>query len=427
VDASSFDVVALIACGMGVAFWATDRDSPTSRALALFLFFTGLAIAANGRAANYLDAPAVPWWVRGIGLLDAVAFIAGTEWGIRVGRTIMRLQEEQRIVGRLMLRLAQGLTLVYAGMSAWLPEMRLKVLVGALEPGMELTPGFYVFALPGLIAGVLVILAGVRVLRHRPDKAEVVRILAMLGAMPLLGTAMALPREIAPFAIAAGEIVFLFGALRYHVVQGARGQFMARFLAPQVAELVRERGLKNAMAQHRLTVSVVCCDIRGFTAYAQARKPEQVLRLLRDFYGAVGSAAERDGGTIKDLAGDGVLILLGAPVPFEDHARRAISLARRLQTQVRNVVKRRSDLGLGVGVASGQVAAGIVGQGARFEYVAVGPTVNLASRLCDEAADGEVLVEAATMAAAGEELEGVRREYTVKGRTDPVSVCVMTL
>jgi adenylate cyclase len=423
-EANSFDVVALIAAGMGFAFWVTDRDSGTSRALALFLFLTGCAISANGHATEFLGQARLPWWVRGIGFLDALAFIAATEWGIRVSRTIMQA-DGSRSVGLLMLRGAQACTLVYAVLSALYPETRMKEVIGVFDPASLTNPQFLMFAVPGLVAAILVTLATVRVFRARPDKAEGIRILGVLGTMPLLGTAMALPRDISPFAIALGEIVLLIGALRYHVVQGARGQFMARFLAPQVADLVRERGLKNAMAYQRLTVSIVMCDIRGFTAYAQSHRPEQVLRLLRDFYGAVGNAGEQEGGTIKDLAGDGVLILIGAPVPFEDHARRALALGRRLQTQVRNVVKKRSGLGLGVGVASGEVAVGIVGQGARYEYVAVGPTVNLASRLCDEADDGEVHAEATTVTAAGEKCPGKRKTYKVKGRSEPVEACVL--
>ncbi len=88
-------------------------------------------------------------------------------------------------------------------------------------------------------------------------------------------------------------------------------------------------------------------------------------------------------------------------------------------------MKRRADLGLGVGVASGEVAVGIVGQGARYEYVAVGPAVNLASRLCDEARDGEVHADVGTIIAAGEACEGTRKRYTVKGRSEPVEACVL--
>jgi adenylate cyclase len=221
--------------------------------------------------------------------------------------------------------------------------------------------------------------------------------------------------------------VFLVGAFRYHVVQGARGLFMAQFLSPQVAEMVLSRGLKQAMARQRLTVSVVCCDIRGFTAFAQGREPEVVLRLLRDFYAAVGTAAGRYGGTIKDLAGDGALILLGAPVPFDDHATRALALARRLQTHVRPVVQGHSiKLGLGVGVATGDVAAGIVGQRARYEYAAVGPAVNLSARLCDRAGDGEIKVDLGTLEAAGEQPPLRREKAQIKGVPEPVTAYILT-
>ncbi|HUS23938.1 MAG TPA: adenylate/guanylate cyclase domain-containing protein [Candidatus Binatia bacterium] len=422
--ANSFDVVALIAVGMGVAFWITDPDSPTSRALALFLLCTGVAIGINARAVQLDDLAQLPWWVRVVGLMEALAFITGVEWGLRVGRTITA--EHQRGFGIALLRAAQVLTLIYAALAAAFPRERAHDLLGSLTLHRVPGPWFFAFAGPAVLAGLLVVVAGVRVLFLRPDRAEVVRIGAMLGAMPLLAGAVALPPEIAPFSIALGEIVFLLGALRYHVVQGARGQFMARFLAPQVAELVRERGLKNAMARQRVTLSIVCCDIRGFTAYAQDHTPEQVMKLLRDFYGAIGAAATAEGGTIKDLAGDGALILIGAPVPFADHAARALSLARRLQATVRPVVKKRSErLGLGVGVASGKVAVGIVGQGARYEYVAVGPTVNLASRLCDEARDGEIHAAETTLVAAGEKSTGGRRRHTVKGIAEPVTAVVI--
>jgi class 3 adenylate cyclase len=422
--ANSFDLVALIAVGMGLAFWVTDRDSPTSRALALFLMFTGISIALNARAATLAAGAPLEWWMRLVGLTEALAFIAGVEWGLRVGRTIVSEQERQ--TGIVLLRSAQALTLLYAAMAAVFPEQRARVLIGGLHDAVP-DSAFLAFAAPGLLAGLLVIVAGVRVLFRRPDRAEISRIGAMLLAMPLLAAAVVLPSNIAPFSVAVGEIVFLIGALRYHVVQGARAQFMARFLAPQVVDLVHRRGLKNAMVRQRVTLSVVCCDIRGFTAYAQAHTPEQVLRLLRDFYSAIGAAAEKEGGTIKDLAGDGALILLGAPVAFPDHAARALALARRLQAAVRPIVKRRSEaLGLGVGVATGEVAVGIVGQGARYEYVAVGPTVNLASRLCDEAKDGEIQVAEETLAAAGEKAAGRRQRHSVKGISELVTAYVLT-
>lgn len=416
-DIGGFQIVALIGCGMGIAVWISDRDSPTSRALGLFLAGMGLVILASAYAPKTGPLPA---WTRLLGALDALAFIAGTEWGIRVGQTVA----SHRLIGpgRLLMRAAQAIVVLYALVVAWWPALRVRSLSGSLDLDPATAPGlsFYLIAAPWVVAIGLVAIAGIRVLREGPDKAEAARILSMLAVMPLFVLAIALPASVAPVAIAVGEIIFLVGLMRYHNVQGARGLFMAQFLAPQVAELVRQRGLRNAMARQRLTVTAVCCDIRGFTAYAQGHEPEKVMRLLRDFYAAVGAASAECGGTIKDLAGDGALILLGAPVSFPDQAARALALGRRLQQQARAVVHGYSPkLGLGVGLATGEVAVGIVGQGARYEYVAVGPAVNLASRLCDEARDGEIRVDAATLGAAGETppdrselrpLKGVGRE-----------------
>lgn len=412
-DVGAFHIVALIACGMGGAVWITDRESPTSRALGLFLAGMGGAILAS----TFVPATGpLPAWTRLLGSIDALAFVAGTEWGIRVGQTVA----SARLIGpgRRMLRTAQLVVIGYAILVAFYPELRARDVSGALDGNWSTIPplGFLLVAIPWIVASALVGIAGLLVLRERPDRAEAARILSMMTVGPLFATALALPPDLAPVVIALGEIIFLVGALRYHNVQGARALFMAQFLAPQVAELVRQRGLRNAMARQRQVVTVVCVDIRGFTAYAQANPPEKVMRLLRDFYASLGAAAGEFGGTIKDLAGDGALILLGAPVTFDDHAARALGLARSLQGKTRDAVRRYSGkLGLGVGVASGQVAVGIVGQGARYEYVAVGPAVNLASRLCDEARDGEIRVDAETLNQAGEALPGKSELKTLKG------------
>ncbi len=411
---SGFQVVAIIALGMGLVFWITDRANPSSRMLALFLGLLGVAIYGNAQiVAHWLD-PGLPWWARGVGFLDAAVFVAGAEWGLRVGYTVRDAEEERR--GNALVRCAQLLSLIYAALVAGLPELRYHELASALAERRWPDPRFALFVVPSLCAGALVLVAGALLLRRKPDQAEQVRILAALAAMPVLTVSLVLPVKIAPLALAIGEVIFLYGALRYYMILGARGMFMSQFLSPQVAELVRERGLRRAMARKRTEVSVVCCDIRRFTAYAQVHSPENVMRLLRAYYAAVAAATQEFGGTVKDMAGDGALILIGAPVEYPDRNARAIGLARRLQARVRPVLKRYSDdLGLGVGIASGSVAVGIVGEGGRYEYMAVGPAVNLASRLCDKAADGEIHVDEATLNAGGESLPARRRRRYVRG------------
>ncbi len=414
-----FEVVAIIAVGLGAAVWLTDHKNPASLALGLFLVALGLNIVASVYARGYGAACTFPIWAHGLGFIDAAGFFAGTEWGLRVGRTIGSVVVVRW--GQILIRSAQLLILGYAVLVATAPGLRACDLAGALSPGAEFSQEFQIVAAIWTVATVLVLVAGGMLLRRRPDKAEAARITTMMALMPLFAVSLALPDEIAPHVIALGEVIFLIGALRYHNLQGARGLFMAQFLAPQVAAMVRQKGMRNAMAKQRLELSVVCCDIRNFSRYSDAHEPEDVLRLLRDFYASVGSATGHVGGTIKDMAGDGVLILIGAPLAYADHAQRALKLARQLQRQTRPVLHTHDPrLGLGVGVASGSVVVGIVGERARYEYAAIGPAVNLASRLCDLAKDGDIYTDEAVWEAGGRPAVERERRRRIKGFADAV-------
>jgi adenylate cyclase len=203
---------------------------------------------------------------------------------------------------------------------------------------------------------------------------------------------------------------------------------MSKFLSPQVAELVGRRGLKSATDEQTLELSVVCCDLRGFTAFTAATSSQKVIRILREYYDAVGAAATECGGTIKDQAGDGVLTLVGAPIPYPDHAQRALLLAKRIREKGMEITASWSDrdlhLGVGVGVASGFVTVGVIGAASRLEYTAVGPAVNLASRLCSEAAHGEILVDPRSIELLGEGSKAHRvipgEALKLKGFQEPV-------
>ncbi len=251
-----------------------------------------------------------------------------------------------------------------------------------------------------------------------------------------MATGIVLPPAIAPLSSAVGLLVLLVGSVQYHVTQGQRAQFLSRFLSPQVAELVTKRGLKSATDEKTLELSVVCCDLRGFTAFSAATSSRRVIDILRQYYDAVGKAAAECGGTIKDQAGDGVLILVGAPIAFPDHAQRAIRLARQIREVGIALTQQWSNqemqLGVGVGVASGFVTVGVIGGASRLEYTAVGTPVNLSSRLCSEAAHGEVLVDARTVELLSSQVSTEGRLDTgqalqLKGFAAPVQSYVLAL
>ena len=398
IDTTPHIITSLLAMGMALAFIIADRNAPTSRALALFLVSIGLAIGIGSQISypRHFRGEIAAW----DGLLaipEALAFFFAYEWILRVRRTVPAAGLKTSGPDRL-LRIAQGLALFYLAASIAFPvERATKFLNAGFREAFERgTPELWLFAVPLTLSLLLGLFSALLMLRRRPDRAESLRLIAFAVAAPFMASGMVLPNTLAPVSMAVGLLIFLVGAVQYHVIQGQRAHFMSKFLSPQVAQLVARRGLKSATDEQTLELSVVVCDLRGFTAFSSATPPERVIKILREYYDAVGAAAAAVGGTIKDQAGDGVLILVGAPIPFEDHAARAIDLARRIRAAGLEVTGRWSDaelrLGLGVGVASGKVTVGVIGGASRLEYTAVGAAVNLASRLCAEAAHGEVLV-----------------------------------
>jgi class 3 adenylate cyclase len=402
-------ITSLLAMGMALAFIIADRSSPTSRALALFLVSVGLAIGITSQIAYPLRYRGiVEAWDGVFAIPEALAFFFAYEWILRVRRTVPARNLKTHGPDAL-LRIAQALTVFYAAMSIAFPRLHFEHFMNAgfkevFERG---EPEFWLFALPLMVSLALATFSGLLMFRRRPDRAEAMRLLAFLVAAPFMASGIVLPPNVAPVATAIGLLIFLVGGVQYHVIQGRRAQFMSKFLSPQVAELVGRRGLKSATDEQTLELSVVCCDLRGFTAFSAATSSQKVMRILREYYDAVGAAATECGGTIKDQAGDGVLILVGAPIPYPDHAQRAIQLAKRIREKGMEITARWSDaelrLGVGVGVASGFVTVGVIGAASRLEYTAVGPAVNLASRLCSEAAHGEVLIDPRTIELLGDE------------------------
>jgi len=422
-------IASLVALGMALSFVVADRQSPTSRMLALFLAADGLTIAVS----SLIELPlrrgnAYPAWGGIFALPEVLAFVFACEWLLRVRRTIPSQRLNTRFADNL-LRVAQAFAVVYGILALCLPGVRAQKFVGAAFSGSGLEPEFFLFAVPLVLSLILAMTGGLMTLNRRPDIAERLRLVAFAVAAPFMASGMVLPTELAPVLTTVGLLIFLVGAIQFHVIQGQRAQFLSRFLAPQVAELVREQGLKSATRDQTLEISVVCCDLRGFTAFSAATESRKVIEILREYYDTVGAAALEVGGTIKDQAGDGVLILVGAPIRFEDHAQRALELAKRIREGGVALTARWSDgdlqLGVGVGTASGFVTVGVIGAASRLEYTAVGPAVNLASRLCSEAAHGNVLVDERTIELLGSaDMRAALRPcapLTLKGYRDPVS------
>ena len=172
---------------------------------------------------------------------------------------------------------------------------------------------------------------------------------------------------------------------------------LQRFLAPQVAQVIASSdGHELLLASHRREVTVVFCDLRGFTAFTESAEPEEVMAILRQYHAALGELVYRYEGTLERFAGDGILILFNDPIPYPDHAERAVRMAVEMRDSVGRLTEswrnRGHALGFGIGIAVGYATLGQIGFDRRLEYAAVGSVTNLASRLCDEAAGGQIII-----------------------------------
>jgi class 3 adenylate cyclase/HAMP domain-containing protein len=172
---------------------------------------------------------------------------------------------------------------------------------------------------------------------------------------------------------------------------------LERFLPPQVAQLIASSdGHDSLLDSHRREVTVVFCDLRGFTAFTETTEPEEAMNVLREYHAALGELIFRYEGTLDRYAGDGVMILFNAPIQFADHTKRAVKMAVEMRDTIGLLTQkwrnRGHSLGFGVGIALGYATLGQIGFEQRLEYAAIGSVTNLASRLCDEAKAGQIVV-----------------------------------
>ena len=207
---------------------------------------------------------------------------------------------------------------------------------------------------------------------------------------------------------------------------------LRRFLPPQVADLIVASGSEKQLESHRREITALFCDLRGFTGFTESADAEDVMALLRDYHAAIGEIIIKYNGTLERYAGDGVMVVFNDPVPVENPALQAVLMALEVRDAIGALTEtwRRwgHDIGFGIGIAHGFATLGTIGFEGRFDYAAIGTVSNVASRLCDEAKPGQILISprvltkvenAVKVEPVGEfELKGIRRPlaaYNVVG------------
>jgi adenylate cyclase len=201
---------------------------------------------------------------------------------------------------------------------------------------------------------------------------------------------------------------------------------LRRFLSPQLADLVVSSGDESFLDSHRRDITVVFCDLRAFTAFAETAEPEEVMGVLDDYFQALGDLVTRFEGTLERFTGDGLMVFFNDPLPCEDAPLRAVRMAvamrNRIQGLAQGWARHGYDLALGVGVAQGYATLGRIGFEGRSDYTAIGNCTNLAARLCAEARPWQILLSPRVHAAVEEFVTSEPvGELTLRGFSRPVA------
>jgi GAF domain-containing protein len=203
---------------------------------------------------------------------------------------------------------------------------------------------------------------------------------------------------------------------------------LRRFLPPQVADLIVASGSEKQLESHRGEITALFCDLRGFTGFSESADPEDVSALLREYHAAIGEKIIKYSGTLERYAGDGVMVVFNDPVPVENPALQAVLMALEMRDAIGALTEtwRRwgHDIGFGIGIAHGFATLGTIGFEGRFDYAAIGTVANVASRLCDEAKPGQILISprVLTKVENAVQVEPVG-EFTLKGIRRPLAAC----
>lgn len=210
--------------------------------------------------------------------------------------------------------------------------------------------------------------------------------------------------------------------------EAMRRQALGRFLAPEVVQMIEANpdGVRLGGVNQR--VSVLFCDIRGFTTMSESMPPEKVVEILNGYFDGVTKAIFEHGGTLDKYIGDAAMAVFGAPISKGNDAQRAVQAGIAIQKLVNELNRDAGQRGhpeikVGVGINTGVVTAGNIGSPQRLDYTVIGDEVNIASRVCGKAEAGQVLITESTC-------NDVRDQFRlkaipavmVKGKSRPISV-----
>lgn len=200
---------------------------------------------------------------------------------------------------------------------------------------------------------------------------------------------------------------------------------LARYVSPQVGDLITSDDGAKLLAGHRAYIVIAYFDLRGFTAFAETAEPEELIEIVREYHATAGELVVQHDGTLEHFAGDGLMVFFNDPVPVDEPELQAAKLALAMREQVGELAdgwrRRGYDLGLGCGIAVGYATLGRIGFEGRYDYGALGSVTNIAARLSDEAAAGQILLSQRAYVVLEDRVEAhICKSLELKGLGRPV-------
>ena len=237
--------------------------------------------------------------------------------------------------------------------------------------------------------------------------------------------------ELSIFSVVAAEAAISFDNAQSHqelALRVVERNALERFLSSAIVERILANPDQIHLGGENQVATILFTDIRAFTPMSEKMDPHQVVELLNEYFTLMTDLIFENGGTLDKYLGDGIMAIFGAPLARPDDADRAVKTAMQMQRAVVRlnevrVARGEKPIRVGMGVNTGQVTAGNIGSTKRMDYTVIGDAVNLASRLCANAAGGQILISESTHAAVAGTMPASKLDaIKVKGKEAPVEI-----
>jgi len=232
------------------------------------------------------------------------------------------------------------------------------------------------------------------------------------------------------FAEVSGQLTKTLEKCRLYEQLNTRNHFLrsvfGRYVSDEIVTALLEDPNALKMGGRNARVTVLMCDLRGFTKMSEKMEPKDVVAVLNNCFNKMVQVIQAHDGTIDNIIGDAIMVLFGAPIMREDDVKRAVSCAFDMQEAMADVNRLNQHMNLpklamGIGINTGDVVVGNIGSDTYAKYSAIGASVNLAARLEAKAGPGEVLIAQPTFSDVQNVVRVLdQRKIEAKGFSEPV-------